>query len=143
MTVQGELLNALREHDLPPFWDGLAVVWGDWQPPWPDAFVCPPPPPSCCPACGCLDAQVTNRGRVATSIVITHEQIRERDAARVRLPERVHLMASRAGKLEPLALARLHVTRCPACRHDQVWDMDTGAWWNLDHTDYGPAGSTG
>ena len=26
-----DLLTMLREHDLPPRWDGLAVVWEGWQ----------------------------------------------------------------------------------------------------------------
>lgn len=123
-----ELLALLREHDLPPRWDGLAVVWDGWQTQI-EAFVCPPPKPTCCTVCGSLADPVTNRGRVARVPAVTHERIREHDE------KRAHL----AGR--PPALHRLVAFRCPDCRHDQVWDTDADETWDLDHTDYGPDGS--
>jgi hypothetical protein len=41
-----------------------------------------------------------------------------------------------------LALWRLFAFRCQDCRHDQVLDLNTRELWDLDHTDYGPEGST-
>lgn len=130
-----DLLTMLREHDLPPFWDGLATVWDGWETQI-EAFICPPPKQSCCSECGSLAKPVTNRGRVARPAFITHGRIQEHDEKRARLGAgNAHL----AGK--PVALVRLFVWRCPDCKQDVVWDWGTDEWWTLDHTDYGPEGS--
>lgn len=131
-----DLLTLLREHDLPPRWDGLATVWDGWETQIP-AFVCPPPKSSCCSACGSLATPVVNRGRVARVPAVTHDRIREHDDKRARLGAGNGHLAGR-----PVALYRLHAFRCPDCRHDVVWDVDTDEWFDLDHTDYGPEGST-
>lgn len=43
----------LNKHDLPPRWDGVPVTWGPWQSPR-VMFICPPPPPDPCAACGLI-----------------------------------------------------------------------------------------
>lgn len=124
-----------RAHDLPRFWDGKAVVWRGWKVPL-DAWICPPPKPSCCPACGSLARPVTNRGRVARFGGITHDMIAAADAARDRLPTaHQHRL-----KGHPRALYELTAFRCPDCRHDQILDRD-GSMWNLDESDYSDEGS--
>lgn len=132
--TQLHLDTVLREHDLPPLWDGLVVVWDGWEA-LPTVIICPPKPKDPCSACGSLTTPVVNRARVARSTVITRELLAERDAARERLP-----VTSR-GKLKPLALYRLTAFRCPDCRHDLVVDGETGESWDLDVTDYGDTGS--
>lgn len=60
-----DLLTMVREHDLPPRWDGKDVTWGDWQGPLP-VFICPPPSlaDTCCKACGSIGHNVHNRGYI-------------------------------------------------------------------------------
>lgn len=133
-----DLLTLLREHDLPPRWDGLAVVWDGWHMPDPGpVFICPPRAvrADCCVGCGSTAVQPSNRGRVARVPAVTHERIREVDAQRDRLPERER------HRVKGLALYRLYAYRCPDCQFDTVWDTETGEWWTLDHTDYGDDGS--
>lgn len=36
---------------------------------------------------------------------------------------------------------RLHLSRCPECGHDTVWDARTDLVWDLEPDDYGPDGS--
>ena len=129
------VVTADRSHDLPRFWDGKAVVWRGWEAPL-DAWICPPPKPSCCEACGSLARPVTNRGRVARFGGITHDMIAAADAARDRLPTaHQHRI-----KGHPRALYELTAFRCPDCRHDQILDRD-GSTWNLDESDYSDEGS--
>lgn len=133
-----DLLTLLREHDLPPRWDGLAAVWDGWHmPPADPVFICPPRAvhASCCEGCGSTATQPMNRGRVARVPAVTHDRIREVDAARDRLP------AGQRHRIPGKALHRLVAFRCPDCQLDVVWDMDTREWWTLDHTDYGSEGS--
>jgi len=63
-----------RAHDLPRFWDGKAVAWRGWEAEI-EAFICPPPKPSCCPACGSFAKPAINHGRVAKLQAITHDMI--------------------------------------------------------------------
>lgn len=129
-----DLLTMLRDHDLPPRWDGLAVVWDGWHAPVP-VFICPPPRPSCCEGCGSTAAAVHNRGRVARVQTFTVEMILANDETRARLPEQLR------HKIKPRALVRLYAFRCPDCQLDVVHDLDTAETWTLDHTDYGDDGS--
>lgn len=129
-----DLLTALREHDLPPRWDGLAVVWDDWRPQTP-VFLCPPPKPTRCESCGSAAAALTSAGRVARVPAFTVEMIRAGDQTRERLP------ASIRHRVQPRALHRLVAFRCPDCDLDTVVDSQTHEVWVLDHTDYGPEGS--
>ena len=124
-----------RANDLPRFWDGRAVVWDGWEPQL-DAWICPPPKPSCCRACGSFARPVTNRGRVTRFAGITHDQIAAADAARDRLP----LGYKSRLKGHPGTQHELTTFRCPDCRHDQILDRD-GSMWNLDESDYSDEGS--
>lgn len=130
-----DLLTLLREHDLPPFWDGLAVVWDTWRTESTPVFLCPPPKrPATCHGCGSAAEQHQAKGRVARAAFIDHDRIAAEDENRVRLGSLGH-------KRKPVALVRLFVWRCPDCLLDVVWDIDAGEWFDLDHTDYGPDGS--
>lgn len=132
-----DLLTLLREHDLPPRWDGHATVWDGWVT-QPALFVCPPPAPRRCTACGSTARSVVNRGWVAVSAITTHDQItRRRD--QIALIARIKPRGVAIPK--PLAFVRLFAWRCPECRHDQVWDTDTDETWDLDHADYSDEGS--
>lgn len=52
--------------DLPPRWDGQAVVWSGWESPPTPHFACGPVAAGeVCPACGSVAVPVMNRGRVA------------------------------------------------------------------------------
>lgn len=132
-----DLLTLLREHDLPPYWDGLAVVWDGWQTTLRNqVFLCPPPKsPPCCAACGSLAEPVSNRGLVAIWPSLTHDDLHDDVENRRRLGTLAH-------KRKPRGTWRLRAFRCPDCRHDQVWDVDADETWDLDHTDYGPDGSS-
>lgn len=123
-----------RPHDLPPFWDGRAVLWDGWRAPDLTMFICPPPKPECCRACGTMARPVTNRGHVARWPAITHKQITDADDRSARLPHGLK------HKINPLAYYELTAFRCPDCRHDTVLDHD-GQLWDLDETDYHDEGS--
>lgn len=140
--MSDDLLSLLRKHDLPPMWDGLAVLWNGWE------YV----PPSTltmfhsrgrdvCEGCGMPDTErgfpcwSANRGLVAVSAVLTHDDLRYEEENRARLGHLAH-------KRRPRALWRLHAFRCHHCKLDTVWDVDTDEMWTLDHTDYGDEGSS-
>lgn len=48
---------------------------------------------------------------------------------------------ARADLGETRPLRNLYATRCQDCGHDTVTDQRTRETWDLDETDYGPAGS--
>lgn len=137
-----DLLTLLREHDLPPKWDGLAVLWRGWEYQQAGVFLCPPPTPREDRCGGCKEpltergfpVQSVNKGLVAVSSVLTHDDLRYEEDNRERLGRLAH-------KRKPRALWRLYVWRCPNCRLDTVWDTDTDEWFDLDETDYSDAGS--
>lgn len=133
-----DLLTGLREHDLPPFWDGFAVDWAHWRTvPTEQAervFLCPPPrDPASCSACGVIDAGFQFAlGQMATRKHISHDDIAE------------HERRQAAGEISydvNVALPIFEVYRCLHCSHDTVYDRQRSEWWDLDHTDYGPEGS--
>lgn len=132
-----DLLVLAREFDLPPRWDGLLVVqWTPWEAEPGPVFLCPPPKTrASCPACASPHPSVHARGMVALRADLTRAQWEAEEVNRARLGKLAH-------KRKPVALWRLRAYRCQDCRHDQVWDTDTDEWWDLDHTDYGPEGST-
>lgn len=141
-----DLLTELREHDLPPKWDGLAVLWRGWEYDTShQVFICPPPPPSMCEGCGerekyrGFSTRSVNKGLVAVSSILTHDDLRYEEENRERLGFAGRVVASRTRK--PRALWRLYVWRCGTCKLDTVWDTDADEWFTLDHTDYGDDGS--
>lgn len=137
-----DLLTLAREHDLPPRWDGFAVVWKPWQTP-PPVFVCPPIRDNdVCTSCR-LPRYHRGRPRWQTAVGLVcdrawldHDDYTRQQARRDRLPEHLrHEVRTRWWR-------RLHATRCVHCDHDVVTDTQTGQVWDLDHTDYGDEGST-
>ena len=133
--MTGDLLTLLRAHDLPPRWDGHAVWWEGWHPGIVPVFICPPPRrPLCCEGCGSLAEPVSNCGLVAVWASLTPEDIEREGENRRRLGSLAH-------KRNRRAYWRLRAYRCPDCKLDTVWDIDTDDWWTLDHTDYSDDGS--
>jgi len=136
-----DLLTMLREHDLPPFWDGHAVVWLPWEYAPSGVFICPPPKAETCESCGKPTTErgfpcwSVAKGLRADSPILTHADWVAEDAARARLP----YLAK--GKLPRHWWFTLHAFHCHHCQLDTVWDQTTDEWWTLDHTDYGPEGS--
>lgn len=137
-----DLLAMLREHDLPPRWDGHAVVWSEWEYARPGVFICPPPPPEVCAGCGMPTTErgfpcwSVAKGYRADSPTLTHADHAVEETARARLPVLVQDKLPRHWWIE------LHAHRCHHCHLDTVWDTTTDEWWTLDHTDYGPEGSS-
>lgn len=131
-----DLLIVAREHDLPPRWDGRAVLWEGWDE-QPMVFICPPPDvPGCCLECGSVERCIINSGLRAVDETITREQIFQATCVTGEM--------RRAGgppRLGSIAVRELHVSRCPDCHHDIVFDLATSETWDLDATDYGNAGS--
>lgn len=108
----------IREHDLPPRWDGHAVEWAGWEDRGPTTLVFHLPVEShACPSCGSLAAQRGERANVG------------------RVLPREGTTALHTGH------RRLFATRCADCGHDQVYDLERDALYDLDDTDYGPEGS--
>jgi hypothetical protein len=123
-------------YDLPPKWDHRVVEWSGWE----DAlvFICPPTKPSPCDACGSRSPRSRNRGKVypLSGETFTVERVIQHRLRSGRFYETVRDEEKRAW-----AVWRLFATRCPDCRADRVYDADTGEWYDLDGTDYGPNGS--
>lgn len=128
-----DLLTLAREHDLPPLWDGLAVVWEGWRD-VPPVFLCGNVEQAECPGCGGVTTTSTNIGLVGQRPDVTHDQIQAEEANR-------RLLGWAAHKRKRIAWRRLTVDRCANCKHDVVVDMETDEVWDLDYTDYGPDGS--
>lgn len=139
--MNGDLLTELRENDLPPFWDGHAVVWEGWEYAQSGVFICPTPKREVCEGCGKPTMErgfpcwSVNKGMVADSPSLPHDDFHRENAARDRLPVRVK------GKMPRRWWLNLYAWRCHHCQLDTVWDVNTGEMWTLDHTDYGPEGS--
>lgn len=131
---EGDLLTALRDHDLPQTWDGHLVTWRGWHP-LRQVFICPRPQPGHCEQCRSKKDPVTNVGTVALSPSTTRADIDADALNRRRLGPLAH-------KRPLLATIRLYVFRCPDCLLDQVLDITTDEFWTLDHTDYTDHGST-
>lgn len=121
-----DLFTAAR--DLPPRWNGRAVVWGPWDMPTSRFFLCGgrAPERTCCPKCASTSERPHAVGALAHKRATTHQQI-------------LDYQAVRKGGL--VAYRHLHAFRCTDCRHDQVWVSDRDEWWDLDLADYGDRGS--
>lgn len=139
-----DLLTLLREHDLPPRWDGRAVWWEGWRPDLEavgPVFICGPGARALrarvCEACGSQARPSVNRGHVARVPATTVERWHARCEAWARLPVGSrHLLPK-----YPSGAIELHAFRCPDCLLDTVWDRPADEWWTLDHADYGLDGS--
>ena len=116
-----------RDNDLPPRWDGHLVEWHGWETQL-DVFVCPPPKPACCRACGTKAAALVNRGTVWTDPESADPVVA---IGRARLRRGRHLVGN------------VHAYRCPDCRTDTVLDGvgPDAQVWELDETDYLDTGS--
>lgn len=127
-----------RDHDLPPRWDGWRVEWEGWTAP-PDIFICPPPKPQPCRACGSFDEQIMNRGRSWS----------EPGAIRPYRRAKTYRQSEANQKADADGSVMLHLVayRCPDCRADRVRTfgsfVNTAAelWWDLDESDYTDTGS--
>ena len=135
-----DLLTLARENDLPPKWDGRAVIWQGWEYVGGGTFICPPRK-EVCEGCGLPTTErgfpcwSTNKGVVADSTRLTAEDYEAEQAARARLPESLRHKFARHWWIEMTAF------RCHHCQLDTVWLHSTNEMWTLDHTDYGSEGS--
>ena len=116
-------------NDLPPRWDGFAVVWRGWTSPL--VISCRRLPGDRCVQCGGDKAPSVNVGLAATDETMTHRQVVDHDKA----------AQLGAGRVQRRAWRSLMAMRCPDCGHDQVRDGE-GTWWDLDPSDYTDEGST-
>ena len=127
-AVTAERPAAKTPHDLPPRWDGRAVIWSPWvladdgSLAFHSALA-----DLACQQCGSLARQHWRSvGLVSHLATTTHEQLH------------VAVATSTAGRCGE---RRLSVRRCLDCGHDQVLDLTSDELWDLDATDYGPDGS--
>lgn len=119
---QPDLFDALREHDLPPRWDGAPVEWGGWTSEG-VVFICPPIGQPLCAVCGSTTPRLVSHG---IRTIPYDENVVPVGVARLQAHE---------------TRRRMVAHRCPDCRHDTVWDQETDQVWDLDATDYGDDGS--
>lgn len=110
-----------REHDLPPRWDGMPVVWGGWDDTG-HAFVCPPAKPDSCDRCASTRPRLLNVGRIWND------------------PETAPTATGPVRLNGRRPIGTIAAFRCPGCGHDRVLDHENQAW-DLDPTDYGEDGS--
>lgn len=114
-----------RKHDLPPFWDGLAVVWEPWEP-MPLLHMCGKGKKmDACKGCDSTDPRRMAAGLLAVSPDVAHDVIRARP---------------RLGR-KPVAFYLLAAFRCPECLHDVVHDLRDDQVWDLEPIDYCDSGS--
>lgn len=129
-------LVALELFALPAKWDGRDVAWTKTERPE-VIFICPPPTkPDLCPSCG-TEARTEIWHGVVTPLpgdTVEGEVIRKTWRS-----GREYIVRSQEPATAVMALIAF---RCPACRHDEVWDLRTDEHWVLDESDYGPDGST-
>jgi hypothetical protein len=121
-----------RKHDLPPFWDGLAVVWDSWEL-LPLVHMCgrgvgfvEP-----CQECGSTGPRRMAVGLLGTSNEVTHADLWREN--RVPVVFRQHR--------ESVARRSLIAFRCLQCLHDVVLDSRDGQVWDLEPIDYCESGS--
>lgn len=118
----------LVERPLPVAWDDVPITWEPDTLEVGPVFACPPPKPSPCAGCGTL-AEPVARWRGLVQHTEPGYWDRHPVTGRVRRhPER------------SWGVVRLVLARC-GCGHDVVVDLDAGEAWDLDESDYGPAGS--
>lgn len=121
--------------DLPPSWDGEPVRWSQWKS-GPELIICPTPPLTdiACDQCGVIDT---------TKSLLCWGQRMENGPQEDRVLRQ--LPSGRTywrNTTRPATWVRdLVAYRCPHCKHDRVWDKRTDEWWDLDESDYVPAGS--
>ena len=137
-----DLLTMLREHDLPPKWDGRCVVWLGWEYGTPTSLTrFHSTARDVCEGCGMPTTErgfpcwSTNWGLLANSSVLTLDDYAAEEAKRARLPERLRHKVTRHWWRSLCAF------RCHHCQLDTVWDTTADELWTLDHTDYGNDGS--
>lgn len=113
-------LQLPREHDLPPRWDGDAVLWEPWRDEL-EITMCPPPrSPERCSDCGSTKAPTNTFGRIWFGVD---------DPA--------------GGPPRRPPDKMLSLSRCRDCQGDTVFDGfgPNAQAWRLDPSDYGDNGS--
>jgi hypothetical protein len=119
---------------LPGLWDGWEVTW-EPMPEVGQIFLCPPPKDlERCSECGtCAKPRMWSGLR--------HPQPEELfDSTREKLGRfgrTVHIPT----RVPAWPVIDLYAFRCGDCAHDEIWDMRTDEWWDLEPEDYGPTGS--
>lgn len=107
-------MSAQPYRTLPDLWDWEPVTWGEWITPPPSTLVLHlPVEATACDQCGTIGEILLAFGK---------------------RPARHDL-----GETTPTK--NLHAYRCADCGHNTVHDKRTGEHWDLDESDYGPAGS--
>ncbi|MFP7833115.1 hypothetical protein [Marisediminicola sp. LYQ134] len=119
---------------LPPRWDGHEVTWETMPVPT-VSFICPPPEPRYCGNCGSFFPPLMVRGLRHPLDGETFDSTRAKTG---RFGRTVHIPT----EVPAWPVYDLAAFRCPTCPTDEVWDIRTDEWWELDLDDYGPAGST-
>lgn len=99
---------------LPDLWDWEPVQWDAWRDTRTTLILHVPAEHMACDKCGTVDE----------NLVVFGKRPRRPDLG------------------QEFAVRDLHAFRCRHCGHDTVTDQRTGEHWDLDETDYGPAGST-
>lgn len=122
-------------HDLPPRWDGRAVVWTPWREVHSSIVFHAPAADLACTRCGLIAEPLTAGGWVqpnpGETVTVNNEH---------RLPSgSVYTRGTKDVLARPVLC--LHATRCPGCGHDVVWDERTDETWDLEPADYGDSGS--
>ena len=124
-----DLLSLLREHDLPPKWDGLAVLWKGWE------YV---PPTSMtmfhssgrdvCEGCGMLTTErgfpcwSANRGLVAVSMVITHADLRYEDLSPQTIAAAKTFIMDGVAVVRAISSAIRFTETRVCCQASKTWD---------------------
>lgn len=116
-----------RQHDLPPKWDGITILWRAWA--TIHSSMRFHAKPEKCVECGSIAERAVAAGSVPLAECASLSMSRvEGEWVRTLTPAPGHWF-------------RLVAFRCPDCAHDTVWDVDRDEWYDLDFQDYGDEGS--
>lgn len=120
-------------HDLPPFWDGVPVEWGEWSDIRSSIILHVPADHMACDKCGAIDESLIAWGlRSASEATVATTKTKTTKSGR---------KYSIVCDVPAWPIRDIYAARCRHCGHDRVTDMRTDEVWDLDESDYAPEGS--
>lgn len=119
--------------DLPPAWDGVPVVWSEWSTGGTTLALHIPADQLACPECGAVEEPTISFGKrpPETPTIMSTRTKTTKSGRKYAVPHEIQAWPVRD----------LIASRCRHCNHDVVTDLRTDERWDLDESDYSPAGS--
>lgn len=133
MSGGGHLSLVAQRPDLPPAWDGAPVEWSEWSTGHTTLALHIPADKLACDHCGTVEEPSINFGKRPPEhpTVMTTRTKTTRSGRKYEVPH----------EIPSWPIRDLIAARCRHCGHDTVHDLRTDERWDLDESDYSPAGS--